>query len=164
MSRRQAWQQYEREWLRKQAIERRYEHIFKGNDAGHHASVAADLLVESGEFRSRQEALRHLLTTAHGAAHLQRLRTSKKGTAMDATVKIAKGIADSGRSWLTEHELTSKIEQYALRDRLPNETQEQAFARHFTANDEEGRLFRKAVQVAKATQLQNTTSYPWPVR
>jgi len=36
-NRRDMWQQYEREWLRKQAIERRYEHIFKGNDAGHHA-------------------------------------------------------------------------------------------------------------------------------
>ena len=152
-NRRDMWQQYEREWLRKQATERRYEHIFKGNDAGHHASVAADLLVESGEFPSRQEALRHLLTTAHGAAHLQCLRTSKKGTAMDATIKIAKGIAETGRSWLTEEELTEKIFAHAQLDRRANESPHQAFARHFSANDEQGRAFRKAVAVAKSADV-----------
>ena len=152
MSRRQEiWQQYERERLRKQAIERRYERIFKG-DGGvdHHASVAADLLVESGEYPSRREALRHLLMTARGDARLQTLRTSKKGTAtMNTTVKIAKGIAESGKSWLTETELTEKIFDHAQLDRRDNESPHQAFARHFNASDEQGLIFRKAVQIAR---------------
>src|SRR5262249_6082289 len=43
-----------------------------GND--HHASQAADLLVESGKHPNRASALDHLLHTAQGAAMLRRLR------------------------------------------------------------------------------------------
>jgi hypothetical protein len=76
--------------------------------------------------------------------------THKKGTAsMDATVKIAKGIAETGASWLTEVQLTEKIFEYAQLDRRANESPHQAFARVFGANTPEGVLFRKAVAVAK---------------
>jgi hypothetical protein len=76
-----------------------------------------------------------------------------KGTAsMDATV-IAKGIAETGRSWLTEEELTEKIFAHAQLDRRANESPHQAFARHFSANDEQGRAFRKAVAVAKSADV-----------
>jgi len=72
---------------------------------------------------------------------------------MDATVKIAKGIAETGRSWLTEEELTEKIFAHAQLDRRANESPHQAFARHFSANDEQGRAFRKAIAVAKTADV-----------
>jgi hypothetical protein len=76
-----------------------------------------------------------------------------KGTAsMDATV-IAKGIVETGRSWLTEEELTEKIFAHAQLDRRANESPHQAFARHFSANDEQGRAFRKAIAVAKTADV-----------
>ena len=159
--RREMWSAYERQWLRKQATQRRYERIFKDNGGiDHHASVVADLLVESGEFPSRQQALRHLLMTARGAAHLQRLRTSKKGTpdmVDTSAVKISKGIADSGKSWLSEHELTEKIFAFAQHDRRAGESEQQAFARHFNAGDAQGLVFRKAVQIARTG-----TYHPFP--
>jgi hypothetical protein len=43
--------------------------------------------------------------------------------------KVAKNIAETGVSWLTEHQLTEKIFEHAQRDRASNETPEQAFAR-----------------------------------
>jgi hypothetical protein len=42
-----------------------------------------------------------------------------------------------------ETELTKLIEQYALRDRRDGETEAKCFARHFTANNEQGGLFRR---------------------
>jgi hypothetical protein len=63
--------------------------------------------------------------------------------------KVAKNIAETGTSWLTETELTEKIFDHAQTDRRNGETPEQAFARHFAANDERGQAFRKAVQVAR---------------
>jgi hypothetical protein len=80
-----------------------------------------------------------------------------KGTApMDSTpavVKIAKAFADSGRSFMTESELTEKIFEYAQLDRRANESPHQAFARTFAANTPEGVLFRKAVNVCKAAAM-----------
>jgi hypothetical protein len=86
-------------------------------------------------------------------------RIFKKGTAsMDTTVvKIAKGIAETGEAWLSEAELTEKIFNFAQHDRRVDETPEQAFARHFNASDEQGLIFRKAVQVAKTGSL-----HPFP--
>ena len=72
---------------------------------------------------------------------------------MDATVKIAKGIAETGASWLTEVQLTEKIFEYAQLDRRANESPHQAFARVFGANTPEGVLFRKAVAVAKTADM-----------
>jgi hypothetical protein len=63
--------------------------------------------------------------------------------------EVAKNIAETGVSWLTEQQLTEKIFEHAQRDRRSDETPEQAFARHFSANDEQGRTFRKAVQSAR---------------
>ena len=65
-------------------------------------------------------------------------------------MKIAKAIADSGRSFITEHELTEKIFEYAQHDRRPNESEAQAFARHFAGPSPEALMFRKAVAVAKS--------------
>jgi hypothetical protein len=77
--------------------------------------------------------------------------TNERTTAM-ATFpihRVAKSIAETGTSWLTETELTEKIFDHAQRDRRSGETPEQAFARHFTAADEQGRILRKAVQSAR---------------
>jgi hypothetical protein len=63
--------------------------------------------------------------------------------------KVAKNIAETGVSWLTEQQLTEKIFEHAQRDRRSGETPEQAFARHFNASDEQGLALRKAVQIAR---------------
>ena len=71
--------------------------------------------------------------------------------------KVAKNIAETGVSWLTEQQLTEKIFEHAQRDRRSGETPEQAFARHFNAGDEQGLALRKAVQVARVG-----TYHPFP--
>jgi hypothetical protein len=63
--------------------------------------------------------------------------------------KVAESIAETGTSWLTEQQLTEKIFAHAQRDRRSGETPEQAFARCFSADDEQGRTLRKAVQSAR---------------
>jgi hypothetical protein len=130
------------------------------NDVKHFASEVANLVSEGSEGRlTRQQALAWLLHSPHGAALMQRLRTSKKGTAdMNATVKIAKGIAETGMSWLTEEELTEKIFAHAQLDRLPHESPHQAFARVFSASTPEALLFRKAVAVAKTVDVRPPSS------
>jgi len=80
-----------------------------------------------------------------------------KGTEpMDTTapvVKIAKAFADSGRSFMTESELTEKIFEYAQASRLPHESPHQAFARVFAGNTPEAVVFRKAVAVCKTADV-----------
>ena len=71
--------------------------------------------------------------------------------------KVAKNIAETGMSWLTEQQLTEKIFEHAQRDRRSGETPEQAFARHFNARDEQGLALRKAVQVVRTG-----TYHPFP--
>ena len=115
MTRRQEiWREHERAWLRKHAIARRYERIFK-------ADAADD---ETNE------------------------RTENMGNF--PIHKVAETIAETGTSWLTEQQLTEKIFDHAQRERRSGETPEQAFARCFSADDEQGRTFRKAVQRARA--------------
>jgi hypothetical protein len=119
MSRRQEiWRRYEREWLRKHAVTKRFECIFKADD-------------EDGtdDDMTKHERTLNMTFPIH---------------------KVAKSIAETGTSWLTEQQLTEKIFEHAQTDRRSGETPEQAFARHFAADDEQGRTFRKAVQSARA--------------
>jgi hypothetical protein len=132
-------------------------------DEKHFAEQIADLLVRSGRFNDKAEALDFLLSTQHGAALLQRLRAAKRATTTKGiqkmndpdfeVVTIAKAFADTGRAFWSEHQLTQKIFDYAQLDKRENETPHQAFSRHFTANDEQGRIFRKAIAVAKRVGL-----------
>jgi hypothetical protein len=82
-----------------------------------------------------------------------------KGTApMDSpVVTICKAFCEAGRSFMSENELSSLIEQYALADRRDGETEAQAFSRVFSANSSEGMLFRKAVSLCK---LVGPTPFP----
>jgi hypothetical protein len=77
--------------------------------------------------------------------------TNKGTSAMENIVTIAKCVADGGRSWLTESELTEKIFKHAQLSRRDGESEHQAFARVFAANTSEGLAFRKAVAVAKSS-------------
>jgi hypothetical protein len=175
MTRAERWRRHERDWLRKLAVARRFERVFKADndddetddqdetndaatnngDARHLVDELADLLVEAGnadgDALSREEALRYLLHSERGQALVGRSSNTKRTTTMTTApvLKIAKALADSGRSFVTEHDLTKMIEDYALRGRRDGETPEGAFARVFAADDAEGRLFRKAVAVAK---------------
>jgi len=82
----------------------------------------------------------------------------EKGQAMTGfnVVKIAKSIVDDGEAPLTEHELTKMISDFAQHDRRSGETGAQAFARVFSADTDEGSLFRKAVAIAKTLPLMIT--------
>jgi hypothetical protein len=160
MTRAERWRRHERDWLRKLAVARRFERIFKADandedetnndDDGdrHLVDQLADLIAEGNGKITRQDALRWLLHTDRGQSLVARTkRTTTMTTA--PVLKIAKALADAGRSFVTERDLTKMIEEYALRDRRDGETPEQAFARVFAADDAEGRLLRKAVAVAK---------------
>jgi hypothetical protein len=149
------------QWTRKHgSLQRRYERIFKAededetnnddedtnndsNDERHLVDQLADLIVEAGSTDgkiSRQDALRWLLHTRRGQALVTRMGKNNERTA-DMTFpihKVAKSIAETGTSWLTEQQLTEKIFEHAQRDRHSGETPEQAFARHFNAGDEQG--------------------------
>jgi hypothetical protein len=130
------WQEYERAWLRKHASARRFERIFKTDTPDDDADD------ERGD---------------NGDADQD---SNNKGTATMGTFpihKVAKNIVETGVSWLTEQQLTEKIFEHAQRDRRGGETPEQAFARCFSADDEHGRTFRKAVQNARTG-----TYHPFP--
>jgi len=159
------WQQRESDWLRKLAVANRLRQIFKADapeddddetdaaDGQPHVDQLADLLVEAGTSDgslSREEALRWLLYTRDGSALIARMRTHKRKSSMENIATIAKCVAESGRSWLSEAELTAKIFKHAQASRLPNESPEQAFAKVFAADTPEGVAFRTAVAVAKA--------------
>jgi hypothetical protein len=181
MNRHELWQQYDRAW-RRHANAKRYERIFKvdasddddiddrldgdgnnGDSDQHVIDRLADWLVEAGDGEvSRAAALNWLLHDERGQALIRMTQsrkraTNRKGTTpMDSTsavVKIAKAFADSGRSFMSETELTQKIFEYAQRDRLPHESEQQAFARVFSANSSEGMTFRKAIAVCKTAAM-----------
>jgi hypothetical protein len=89
--------------------------------SNHHASVVADLLVESGRFPSRPDALHHLLHTPAGQGLLPRMKkaakTEKEKPTMDSIHAIMKsnGIARTcaaivakGSTSISEHELAAR--------------------------------------------------------
>jgi hypothetical protein len=83
---------------------------------------------------------------------------TNKGTTMKITeapvVTICKSFVEAGKSFMSETELTKLIEQYALRDQRSGESPAQVFSRVVCGNTAEGLLFRKALAVCKAVQLQ----------
>jgi hypothetical protein len=131
---------------------------------GHHASVAADLLAESGRFPDRASALHFLMNSTRGAAMLQRLRSTKRkqGPMSSRTqdlqsvvkhagdvIKFAKFLCDEGNTHgVTEHELVSLIGEH---DCQPGESTAKCFARHYGAQTPDGLALRKAVRIAKET-------------
>ena len=82
-SRRERWQKYEREWLRKYANARRYEGIFKAEDGEEHfIGQIADLMVEAGGRDgpiTREQALQYLLHSSQGQSLVARLAPIPQG-------------------------------------------------------------------------------------
>jgi len=65
---------------------------------------------------------------------------------------VAKCIVDEGRtSVFGEHALTKAITDYAMSDRRQGESEAQAFTRIYTADDENGRLFRSAMKIVNGS-------------
>jgi hypothetical protein len=130
-----------------------------GND--HHASKVADLLIESGSHKNRQDALAYLLHHPRGAAMLQRLNKKKDITMPTnselhafakkaGVIAIVKRLVESGDPHeITEEQLVELIGKHERRD---GETEAQCFARHFEAPTAEGALFRRAIEVAKTAE------------
>jgi hypothetical protein len=67
----------------------------------------------------------------------------------DDLVKLAKRIAETGSTHLSEYEAFELVQKYAKLHRKEGESSEGAFARIYSANDDVGTSFRKMVQVAK---------------
>lgn len=70
-------------------------------------------------------------------------------------VSVAKCIVDENKSFsITEEQLFGEIQKYASANRLPGESAAQAFSRVFSADNDEGLAFRKAVAVCKGATLE----------
>ena len=74
---------------------------------------------------------------------------------------LCKRIVRDGSGDISEVELTGMITA-AAKHEYPDMDDTRAFAKLYTSPN--GEVLRRAVEVAKATQLRETTSYPWPVR
>jgi hypothetical protein len=133
-----------------------------GSDAGsggatdHHASVVADLLVESGKYPHRAAALHHVLHSARGQALLARMH-KKESPMQDTVLSIMKsgGIAATcavivakGNTTISEHELVEAASKVAA-ERYPGLTEAQAFDKVYSDRGEEGQALRSTVAIAK---------------
>jgi hypothetical protein len=130
----------------------------------HHASVVANLLVESGRFPDRPAALHHLLHKPGGQALLARLHKAaktEKESNMDTIHAIMKsgGIAATcacivakGETSISEHDLVAAATAVAS-ERHPGLSPSQAFSKIYSAATDEARVLRDAINVAKATTV-----------
>jgi hypothetical protein len=163
-----------------------FEKIFNGDgddDGGgggasasaHHASVAADLLVEAGSFPHRAAALQHLLHKPSGQALLSRMSkaaTHKKDhLPMDTLHSIMKAgsisgvcaaIVSKGSTTISEHELVAAVGKVA-QERWPELTESQAFSKVYSDQAAEGRVLRQAIAVAKASLAETMLGPGLPV-
>jgi hypothetical protein len=137
--------------------------------ATHHASTVADLLIESGRFPDRTEALHHLLNTPHGQALLQRMHKAADQTAKETTpmttshnelvqdivkrfgiVALAKSMVQDQKSYgLDEHTFTRLATEHAQRV-YPNFRPDSAFSKLYESEES----VRRACQIAKAQTLE----------
>jgi hypothetical protein len=131
----------------------------KGVD--HHASVVADLLVESGKYPHRAAALDHVLHSATGQALLARMHKAAE-TAKEqpmthenilkdyGAVKICKHIVAEGKTGYDEHTLVSALTRYASEQfNLPGD---RAFAKLYESEES----VRRACNIAKSMPVTPT--------
>jgi hypothetical protein len=148
----------------------------------HLVDQLADLMVEAGSSDgevSREDALRYLLHSERGQALVARMSQHRKqidavcrkfatGKGKDtmnrseqlrAVVKraggimpLCKSIATSGRSSVTEHELTQLVVDAAKREH-PDMSDAAAFSKAFCDAGPTGMMLRQAIAVAKAAQV-----------
>jgi hypothetical protein len=136
--------------------------------ATHHASTVADLLIESGRFPDRTEALHHLLNTPHGQALLQRMHKAADQTAKETTpmttshnelvqdivkrfgiVALAKSMVQDQKSYgLDEHTFTRLATEHAQRVYL-NDRPDVAFSKLYQSEES----VRRACAIAKSMPL-----------
>jgi hypothetical protein len=142
--------------------------------ATHHASTAADLLVESGRFPHRTAALDHLLNSTRGAALLQRMHKADqtaKDSPMDTVYDIMKAGSIAGvcaavvakrRTSISQDDLVSAVSKVA-RERWPELSEAQAYAK-VDADPIEGPVLRQAVNVTKASLAETMLGPGLPVQ
>ena len=127
----------------------------------------ADMVITaSGGKINLAQALAYLLHSPHGQSLIRRTlfkqhdEQRKEQPTMSITeqvrkagldpISVCKTIASEGKAYsITEHELTELIQKHASANRLLGESAASAFARVFTADDDTGLTFRKAIQIAK---------------
>ena len=143
------------------------ETIAAGND--HHASKAADLLVESGSHGTREEALAYLLHHKDGAALLRRLRKqhqeestmskeqleAERTAKLDEVVKaygimpLAKQMIAEGSSYGIDESEFTKLATAHARRLFPNMSPNAAFEKLFSDGSEDGVVLREAHGITK---------------
>jgi hypothetical protein len=123
-------------------------------------------LISAAPALTREQAIHHLLHTAHGhalAEHLSSVtKTRKEPTPMNRSdqlrsiakdfgvVKLAKFIVDDGPHGISEIEFTKMVSDEAQLHKLAGESSEKAFSRYFENNID----IRKAWQITKSTPVQ----------
>ena len=126
-----------------------------------HISDLADIIVEASKNKiDRAGALEWLINNRHGRSFTQAYKREqgKESPMPDnleslvkdfGVVAVAKSIVDRAHSTFTEEQFSKAIDDYAQRDRRPNETKEQAFSRVFCGNNDDALALRKAHQIVK---------------
>jgi hypothetical protein len=128
----------------------------------HSVEQIADLLVEAANGKlERADALTWLMHDKQGRSLFNHLNKKKDepmrneqlaSIAKDfGVVKLAKFICDQGAYGISEKELSAMILDHAIKSKRAGESDHQAFARVYSANDDEGLLLRNAIAVTKAT-------------
>jgi hypothetical protein len=152
---------------------------FRGGDQTHLADLVADRLIESGEFKSRRDAMYFVLHTPKGMQLLRLLSMHKGASEMDTVEKleraraahlrklgkdaiaICKAIVDDGDALgLSEHDFTA-IATAKARELYPADRPDVAFSKLFSANDENGEILRKAHRVVRNSQTEGLL-HPFP--
>jgi hypothetical protein len=145
-----------------------------GDNERHIVDQLADLLVEAGSDGdgklSREDALRYLLHSTRGQALVGRMagaarkRATRKASTMTRSETLrrivtktgglgplCRKIVKRGSTEVSEAELTGMLISQAEAT-YPNMTSEAAFSKMFCGPD--GLVWRQAIQIAKATQLE----------
>jgi hypothetical protein len=135
-----------------------------GGASAHHASVAADLLVEAGSFPHRAAALQHLLHKPSGQALLARMHKAAEQTEKETPpmtshsefvqsvvkqygiVALAKSMVQDQKSYgLDEHQFTQLATEHAQRV-YPNDRPDVAFSKLYQSEES----VRRACAIAKS--------------
>lgn len=133
--------------------------VIMKRDGGSRIDELADMMCEADPTIEREAALNWLLHSPRGQA-LVRLHKNEEPTmtthgediaylAKRGAPAVAKAIVEGGIPGLSEHEFTKLVHDHAQRDRRSGESADQAFARCFGADTDEGRTIRQAHQMTK---------------
>ena len=96
------------------------------------------------------ELVDHVVEASTRTETVTNKRNSNEANNMsDHLVEVCKSVVSGDVDPPTEHQLTREIQKLANAKKLPGESSAAAFTRLYTAQDDDGLVLRKAVQLAK---------------